>query len=237
MTYTIGQLLDASWKSYKGNIKTYLLLSVILAFASGLTVIFRPVGVESVAEISPIYWVLLAINILVNFLIWLGIISFVYFTETDEDKTFFESIGHSLSRFFPFLFTSILLGVLLVGLTILLIIPAIIFGVYWAFVTQTVLFRKRSFFKALSYSKSLVNDNWWRTAGYFLLVSLLVSVIAGSVTFPLSLVSMFGAAHDMSIYMLAAINFVSVFVSSVVTIFAYVFQTGYFLALEDEKSE
>jgi hypothetical protein len=70
----------------------------------------------------------------------------------------------AVSRWWPMLWTGLLAGLVLIGLTLLLIVPGIIWGVYYAFLVPVVAFGL-SGTEALAESKRLVKGNWWRTAG------------------------------------------------------------------------
>ncbi len=72
--------------------------------------------------------------------------------------------------------TSLLLAVLNGLLYLLLIIPGIIFSVYWAFTLMAVALSNKKYMEALSYSRSLVNNRWWMTAAYLLLMGFIVGV-------------------------------------------------------------
>jgi hypothetical protein len=78
------------------------------------------------------------------------------------------------------IFTTVLMGILLIGLLLLLIIPGVIAGVYWAFALSVVVFYGKSGFDALNYSKDLVKGRWWTVFSYllgFLLISFIISVL------------------------------------------------------------
>jgi hypothetical protein len=61
--------------------------------------------------------------------------------------------------------TSLLMGFYLLVLSFLLVIPGIIYSIYWIFTPYVVTLRGVGGQQALDYSKSLVNDRWWLVFG------------------------------------------------------------------------
>lgn len=72
------------------------------------------------------------------------------------------------------LWTMVLQGLIVFGLSLLLIVPGIIWGVYYTFSTFVVAQGSLWGKEALDYSKALVKGRWWITLGVTLLISLIV---------------------------------------------------------------
>lgn len=70
------------------------------------------------------------------------------------------------------LLTALLGGVIVLCLMLCLIVPGILFGVYYTFLMQAVVLRGYRVAEALDYSKTLVKGAWWRTLGISCLASL-----------------------------------------------------------------
>lgn len=70
------------------------------------------------------------------------------------------------------------LGIMLILLYILLIIPGLIFNIFWTFAIYFIILSNKKLFEAMKASKQLVQGQWWRTFGYLLAISL---VFIGSV--------------------------------------------------------
>lgn len=92
---------------------------------------------------------------------------------------------HAVRCWLPAIGTAIVESFFLVGLTLLLIVPGIIFAGYYTFSMIAVALRGCSGTRALSYSKTLVKGRWWRVVGYAagfilpVLLPLLVLSVAG----------------------------------------------------------
>lgn len=79
--------------------------------------------------------------------------------------------------FWPGLAVIIMLVLFLLGLFILLIIPGVIFFVYWIFSMYAVVIENKKGMDALNYSKKLVKGKWWKTFGYVILINVIVNVV------------------------------------------------------------
>lgn len=72
--------------------------------------------------------------------------------------------------------TGLLAGLAVLGGVLLLVIPGIIFAVWFTFTTQIVVFENLSGTEALSRSKQLVKGRFWKTVGYLLFPTLIIFV-------------------------------------------------------------
>ena len=69
---------------------------------------------------------------------------------------------------------SIVMGIFLLGLFILLIVPGIIFSIYWIFSYYVFLNERKGIFASLGQSRQIVKGKWWTMLGYFILIILIV---------------------------------------------------------------
>lgn len=108
---------------------------------------------------------------------------------TQREITWQEALSHGFRRWPSYLETGILGGLIVFGLLFLLIVPGIIWSVYYIFAMYVVTITSLNGKKALNYSKSLVKGQWFRTIGYCftigfaamiptMILSLLVGVIS-----------------------------------------------------------
>ena len=72
-----------------------------------------------------------------------------------------KALKEGLNKFFGGFLVNLNLGVRLLLLLIALIIPGLVFAVFWAFALQAYFFRQKTGYDALIYSKSLVKGRWW----------------------------------------------------------------------------
>lgn len=99
-----------------------------------------------------------------------------------------EALRHGLMRFAALSMTGILEFLILIGLTMLLIIPGLIWAGYYIFVVYVVVLRNLRGKAALDYSKRLVSGKWWRVVGVSFIIGvtgvipyLVLSVVSGIV--------------------------------------------------------
>ena len=126
------------------------------------------------------------------FYVWMAA-SYVYISfskggELPFDKTF----AFARKNFWRYVGLTLLTIVCLIPLYILLIIPGIIFTVFWAFSSYILLSGNVRAWDSMKQSKALVKGRWWRVFGYGLLLLLIIFVIsfvAGFIPFVGSIVS------------------------------------------------
>lgn len=83
------------------------------------------------------------------------------------------ALKRSVSRWGAAIWTGILAGLIILGMTLLLIVPGIIWSFYYAFFAYVVVLRGLSGKRALDYSKAMVKGQWWRVFGYLLVINII----------------------------------------------------------------
>lgn len=91
------------------------------------------------------------------------------------EKDIFKLGFKNMTRF---LFISFVVGLIVLGGAILLIIPAIIFGVWFSFATFLVLDKNMKIKEALKTSKLMVNDKFFLVLGRFVVFGLFTFVVS-----------------------------------------------------------
>lgn len=186
--YTIGKILSESWRKFKENFRLILLITLIVYIPINIILAFIPIDtlMEQQGTLQGFRIYMKVIQILEGLI---GIIATMAIAYAIKNKIDGKSIGigealkKSFSRWGAAIGTNIILGIFLLGLTLLLIIPGIIYYVYWSFVLYVVILQNKSGKSALDYSKTIVKGRWWKVAGYSLvfgILSLIVGIIAGA---------------------------------------------------------
>lgn len=107
-----------------------------------------------------------------------------------KEKEIF-SLGYK--NMWKFFLASLVVGLIILGGIILLIIPAVIFGIWYSFTLILVLDKNLSIKEALSKSKKMVSGKFMKIFGRFIvfgLFSLVVSIILSMVPFNLGSLAM-----------------------------------------------
>jgi len=89
-----------------------------------------------------------------------------------------EGIQEGVHHFFRGLHLLVILGLFLIGLFLLLIVPGIIFMIYWIFAFFALLIERAQPMQALKQSKVLVKGRWWRVCFYILGSSFTVGIVS-----------------------------------------------------------
>jgi hypothetical protein len=95
----------------------------------------------------------------------------------DRNPDWKEALRQTWHRLLSAIGTSLLMGFYLMVLSFCLVIPGLIYSIYWVFTPYVVTLRGVGGQQAMDYSKSLVNDRWWLvlvTAFVFAIVGLLL---------------------------------------------------------------
>jgi len=123
-----------------------------------------------------ILFFILYITLIVLFI--LMSISFIHIGFTKETSVK-KIIKASKSYFWKYVGLTLLISLALLGLFILLIIPGIIFSVFWIFSTYVLIKEKKGITESMKRSKEIVRGRWWRVFGF----SLLLILMAGAVNY------------------------------------------------------
>ncbi len=108
-----------------------------------------------------------------------------------ENKTisFAEAVKYAASKWGKAFTTSLLASVITFGLSLLLVIPGIIYWTYYSFVLYVVALRDKHGKEALNYSKALVMGQWWRIFGILLGLGIIFGIFDAIITYPLRKIS------------------------------------------------
>ncbi|MCX7010150.1 MAG: hypothetical protein NTY53_23420, partial [Kiritimatiellaeota bacterium] len=99
-------------------------------------------------------------------------------TVRGETLTWRNALWQAFKRWPAALGTSFIGGLIILGLLFLLIVPGLIWGLYYSLVLYVVALRGLSGKSALDYSKALVKGQWWRVLGLLIVFNLLSAAIA-----------------------------------------------------------
>ncbi len=79
------------------------------------------------------------------------------------------ALAQALRRWPAAFVTLLMIELMLSGLFLLLIVPMIIFYVYWTFAIQAVILNQRTGWGAIRYGMDLVRGRWWKVLGFSLI--------------------------------------------------------------------
>ncbi len=168
----IGEIMSLSWKIFSQNIKP-LFFIVLIVYAPLLIInllipydnILIEYGENGVRLTQIIF------RLINNFVRVIGLMALVLITDGGVHQlkyTYNQALQKSFSRWGAMLVTGFLAGLIILGFTLLLVIPGIIRSIYYSFIVFVVILRNINGKTALDYSKNLVEGQWWRVFGFTL---------------------------------------------------------------------
>ncbi len=175
-----------AWLIYRSNIKTFFSFSAfiaVLSLVSGL--VSNSVPINSRFSFLPL---LLPVAIFLASLVFIIALyqSVNRAISNQPALDFKDRLSKSLKRFWPFLTTAILVGIIVVAGTILLIVPGILFAI-WYFASLYISANEDvSTMASLDRSKRLVSGRWWQVFGYIIILGLMVGIPLAILSIPVT---------------------------------------------------
>jgi hypothetical protein len=163
------------------------LLGVLILFASGGAAIFKEMTEAQWKQFMDTLSLAGGIGIIVGIIaiIVLSLFAhsgmYVVLRDIDTPHTFSSAFHAGKKYIGKYIWTSIVTGIMLLIGFVLLIIPGIVFFVWYALATPIVFVENLNGWKALQRSKALVQGRWWRVFGRLLaliVIGWLVAFIA-----------------------------------------------------------
>jgi len=163
---SFGEILSEGFRLIRNNFIPILLLLLCSQIPFNLFRTFLPdvVTSERYGELNvSIVSVLISfVNFLINLFVWIGIAFIVEKSVQGELVSLREIFKLSFSRLDDVFGTSLLVSIIILGLTLLLVVPGIIWSNYYSFAVIITALRNMKAKAALQYSKKLVQGQWWR---------------------------------------------------------------------------
>jgi hypothetical protein len=181
---TFGEILDRGLKILFARLPAFLILGAILLLPMFIVQILQPQIVSGVGAAAGIVMVLFFM--IFSFIYAGAVVDVISREYHGKTVSIGGAISFALRRFGPLLGTALLTG-LVIGLgLLLLIIPGIIFSIWFAFVTQVVMVEGLSGTSAMSRSKELTKGHGGRIFGILFIIGLLNGLINVGLTMGLA---------------------------------------------------
>ena len=172
----IFEFFGEGWKYYSSNFVKILLIIICIYVPINTIVLLIPVHeslLDDPARLTQLYArIYQGLETLIGCIATVGIAAIVEGAILGVNLSWGDAMRKGFSRWGSTVGTSILAGFILLGLTILLIVPGIIWTVYYTFWLYVVALRNIGGKAALDYSKNLVVGQWWRVAGIIIVISI-----------------------------------------------------------------
>jgi len=187
-----GDLLSDSWDEYKKNFKIYFNVFLLLVVIPSLVLFVYQAphtynlltqNIESFQDILDIFGTKYMIIMNVLWIITLALamfmsISLIYNSIYKKNKMSVEqTLKGGKKYFWRYIFFSLVYLIFIIGLSLLLIIPGLIFIVYWLFAPYILIKENKGIIASLKSSYCLVKGRWWKTFWTLLLFALVLILI------------------------------------------------------------
>lgn len=186
---SVGELFGQSWSAYKKVFKRAigLQLLALLSFVPLIIVLVAyailQVFINSGGGVIVLANVLLGFVGLASVVVIIFLTNIAYFgayyvvANYGKHITFKEALAYGKKNFWSFLWLNVLLGILILLWMLLLIIPAIIMGIFYSFALWFFVEENAQGMVAIRQSKELVKGYWWPVFGRTLLLVVFTWVI------------------------------------------------------------
>lgn len=162
----VGALFGQSWQIYKGRFLT--LIKIILL--PGAFILAGDLLAIGFGAVSTLFVIAGGLGLV------LGVLALVSNLGTNVPPR--EAYRSALKKFWPYLWLSLLTGFTILGGLFMLIIPGLIFLIWFGFVLYIFVLDGEKGMNAMLKSKAYVNGYWWPIVGRGLLLILVVFLIA-----------------------------------------------------------
>lgn len=174
---SINNLITKSWQLYKQNFSLFIKIVAWLL----LPFIIFSLAMLYVQNLNTWNGIIFATLTAILFVagIWVNITLIKYINNiyTQEKPDLQKTYKESWSSFWGYVFVSILVGLITIGGFLLLIIPGIIFAVWFSFAVYFVVLQNKKTIEALKESKQLVTGYWWATLWRWIVPNLFYGII------------------------------------------------------------
>lgn len=182
-------LLKDAWNIFTSNYRLFVgiyLVPGVLALIFGLVfgVKSTRINASSASELAayPLFFLSLMVIIVVNILMAIAMTKAV---SDPQSTTVSSAYNFAKGYFFSYILLGILVGLsVMVGL-IALVIPGIIFAIWFSFSYFALLFEDKHGTEAMKASKAYVKGKWWQVFGryaFLILIAIIVSMVTGIVS-------------------------------------------------------
>ncbi len=145
------------------------LVIVVVIILAGLTFMsFEDFDLVSLSSVGLPAVLFILASIIFIFIFQISLIEISLSKKTE--RNFKEIFSKSISLFWPFLGFFVVTVIFVGFLFLFLIIPGIIFSVYWIFAAFIFFEERKGIIYSLKKSSNLVKNRWWRTFGFFALI-------------------------------------------------------------------
>lgn len=197
-----GEIIKNSWQIFAENFRkliTYMILlfipNVILGFAGIMSIYLDKFATTDTFIVINNVIVIAIIVASIVFTVWVAMAltkSLGAIIAKKASVPAKEGLSSTSHLIWPVIYTSLLVMLIVLGGTVMLIVPGIIFSIWYAFAYYAIIFEEKKGMEALKASKRLVAGRWWRIfwllLGPSFFYALILMVVSYAITYGLTFV-------------------------------------------------
>jgi hypothetical protein len=186
--YDLGRVIALGWELYRKHFGSILPIVLVVYIPINIGLSFVPVDylIEEygLRGFNMYMKIIQLTEFFFGVLATMALARLIEASLAGQPVTWQQALRHSFSRWGASIGTGLLAGLIIVGLCLLLIVPGIIWGLYYSLFLYVVALRGLSGKKALDYSKSIVKGQWWRVFGYLSVIGIMGLFAGAAVVAP-----------------------------------------------------
>ncbi|MFC1801803.1 hypothetical protein ACFLZB_05055 [Nanoarchaeota archaeon] len=194
--YSLGEVLSHAWHLFKKNFKLILFITLIIYIP--INIILQLIPVDPIINEFG-FWqgmrlysrIMQILEGLIGIIAMMAIVHVIDMAVKNKKVGLGDAFIKALTSWPKAIWTNIVRSIFLIGLFVLLIVPGIIYSVYWYFFIFVVVIHGKYGNQALKHSKAVVKGRWWRIVGYAIVFGILSAIIGIAVALPFALFSGF----------------------------------------------
>ncbi len=261
MNKSFGELLSESWLEYKLNFNVIFKLFLYFVIIPGIVILgYQIYGMISLDTLSidtennpwgvfdkyTTYFISsLFISLISSLLSFLAYVSMTCGVLKGKKFSFNEAIDGGKSNYLRGIGFMIVICIFIMLLLCLLIVPGIIFAVYWIFSFYIFIAEKKGIMESLKISHHLVKNKWWMTLGYSALLTLIIIGISLVFSIPTLASGLFYAmiafGKSLSINLIVTVSAVGFLFSAagqlITTPLSIIFMKNFYFAMSNKKQK
>ena len=175
---SIGGVLDSGFTLYRESLSQAYLLAAIAALVTAPVNLLQPyfarTGVAGLAGVSGLIVVAVALAAVV---LYAALIARIDAVARGASLSLRAALSVGLQRMAAMVLAGLAGAVLVIVGLFLLVIPGLIFMIWFVFAPFAVVVERRRPLESLSYSHAIVRGNWWRTAALLTIIGIVLMVV------------------------------------------------------------
>ncbi len=168
----LAELFKKSWAILTANSFSIIVVCLIVGIPANILNYFF----TRFEECSSLKFIFDILQFLLTLASGISSLAIIYITENSYKEkprmTLQQSMRLAYKRWGSLFTASLLMSIITFTLMLLLIIPGLVWMIYYTFLYQVIALTDLKWKKALDYSKYIVRGSFWRVAGYMLVFSL-----------------------------------------------------------------